>query len=70
MNYTCQKGITTYVWQYSSRQKRMQNQKKNKYEVDCFFNNSYVFDLCKDYIELYRNKEVKLYKLKKEYLRG
>ena len=28
MNYTCQKGITTNVWQYSSRRKRMQNQKK------------------------------------------
>lgn len=44
--------------------------KKNKYDVDWFFNNSYVFDLCKNYIELYRSKEVKLYKLKKEYLRG
>ena len=48
----------------------MQNQKKINMKWIVFFNNSYVFDLCKDYIELYRNKEVKLYKLKKEYLRG
>ena len=44
--------------------------KSNKYDLDCFFNNSYVFDLCKNYIKLYRSKEVELYKFKKEYLRG
>ena len=38
--------------------------KSNKYDLDCFFNNSHVFDLCKNYIELYRSKEVELYKLK------
>lgn len=41
-----------------------------EYDVDRFFNNSYVFDLCKNYIESYRNKEVELYKFKKEYLSG
>ena len=44
--------------------------KKYELEVDWFFNNSYVFDLCKNYIKLYRSKEVELYKFKKEYLRG
>lgn len=44
--------------------------KKYEYDVDWFFNNSYVFDLCKNYIKLYRSKEVELYKFKKEYLRG
>lgn len=44
--------------------------KKYEYDVDWFFNNSYVFDLCRNYIELYRDREVELYKFKKEYLRG
>ena len=44
--------------------------KKYELEVDWFFNNSYVFDLCRNYIELYRDREVELYKFKKEYLRG
>ena len=44
--------------------------KEYELEVDRFFNNSYVFDLCKNYIKLYRGKEVELYKFKKEYLRG
>lgn len=44
--------------------------KKYEYDVDWFFNNSYVIDLCRNYIELYRDREVELYKFKKEYLRG
>lgn len=38
--------------------------RKYEYDVYRFFNNSYVFDLCRDYIELYRDREVELYKFK------
>lgn len=64
------KGYYNLCMAIFKQAKKDAKSKKNKYEVDWFFNNSYVFDLCKGYIELYRNKEVKLYKLKKEYLRG
>lgn len=37
-------------------------------EVKLFYDNSYVFDLCKDYIELYRDREVELSNFKKEIL--
>lgn len=37
-------------------------------EVKLFYDNSYVFDLCKNYIELYRDREVELYNFKKEIL--
>ena len=64
------KGYYNLCMAILKQAKKDAKSKKNKYDVDWFFNNSYVFDLCKSYIELYRNKEVKLYKLKKEYLRG
>ena len=44
--------------------------KKYEVEVDCFFDNSYLFDLCKNYIKLYRDRETELYNFKKEYLRS
>lgn len=44
----------------------------NKYQYECedFFNNSYVFKLCENYIKLYRNREINLYSFKPDFLRG